>query len=243
MRRPVRMQVFAGLDAQGMAWQYNGAPPSTAPLAREATALAQRIVARARVHLIAADDVAVHWIQTPPTGVHSLKELRQIAASRCAHLFGGVPAGWWVAGDWSATRAFVCAALPMDRIGPLQRALTEAGAQASWHTAWGLLCRARAGRFPTEGWCAVRSAGRVVVWCCRQGHVIGLASLTIDAQADASKAQEVVEQLLRIEAMRDPALVSGPVHWVEQPVPAHVSPHSGAAMALALSPLVSEAGP
>lgn len=242
LKRTGRMRAVVGLDAHGMAWRRNDAL-DTAPRLGDISGLAKQVVPGARVDVIVANDVAVHWLQTPPAGVHSLPELRQIAGARCAHLFGGAPAGWWVAGDWSATRAFVCAGLPMERMGPLQRALTEAGTKANWHTAWGLQCRVRAGHWPANGWCAARGAGRLVVWYCLRGHVIGLGSLTIDPLADQATAQAAVAQHQRIECLRDPALAPGPVHWADPPVPMDPMAHSGAVLALALAPLLLEAWP
>ncbi|MDO9135989.1 hypothetical protein [Hydrogenophaga sp.] len=236
LRRPTHTQVVAGLDAQGMAWQCGNEPPSSAGQATEVSEFARQLVPKARVAVIVTEDVAVHWVQTPPTGVQSLKELRQIAAARCAHLFGGSPAGWWVAGDWRATRGFVCAGLPLERVGPLRRVLTEAGAQTSWHTTWGLLCSAQAGDFPADGWSAVRSAGRVVVWCCQRGQVVALDALNLGEQADATEANDAVARHLRIEAMRDPTLGVGPVHWTDLPAPANALPYMGASGALALAP-------
>ncbi|WP_332752231.1 hypothetical protein [Hydrogenophaga sp.] len=242
LKRTARMHAIVGLDAHGMAWLCNEAA-TTAPRQADITELAKHLVPGARVDVIVAVDVAVHWLQTPPAGVNSLPELRQIAATRCAHLFGGVPAGWWVAGDWSATQAFVCAGLPIERVGPLQHALAAAGTQTRWHTAWGLLCQARGGRLPADGWSAVSGAGGVVLWCCQRGRVIGLASLTVDTQADRATAQAAVAQHLRIECLRDPTLALGPVHWADLPMPADTMPHSGAALALALAPLLSKALP
>ena len=231
LRRSARQRLFVGLDAHGLAWQYEGEPPSSTTTANEADALAQQLVRKSRVDLVVADDVAVHWLQTPPAGVQSLTELRQVAASRCAHLFGGVPAGWWVAGDWSALQPFVCAGLPIDRVGPLQRTLSQASTVATWHTAWGLLCSTRAGTLPNEGWIATRSAGRVVVWRCERGRVIALSSLNVGAWAIDDEVNEAVGQLLRMEALRDHAPAPEPVHWVEGPAPTPLP--GGAALVLA----------
>lgn len=219
LRRSARQRLFVGLDAHGMAWQFEGAPPSSATTANEANALALQLRPMLRLDLVVANDVAVHWLQTPPAGVQSLTELRQVAASRCAHLFGGVPAGWWVAGDWSASQPFVCAGMPLDRVGPVQRALRQAGTVATWHTAWGLLCSRLAGTLPTDGWIATRSAGRVVVWRCQRGRVTALSCLNVGAWANNDEVNEAVGQLLRMEALRDTAVVPGPVHWVEWPAP------------------------
>lgn len=236
LQRPTPTQVVAGLDAQGMAWQCGDGPPAIADRSAEVSAFARQLAPKTRVAVIVTEDVAVHWVQMPPTGVQSLKELRRIAAARCAHLFGGSPAGWWVAGDWRATRGFVCAGLPLDRVGPLRRALSDAGAQTTWHTTWGLLCSAQAGGFPADGWSAVRSAGRVVVWCCHRGQVVALDVLNLGEQADATQASDAVAHHLRLEAMRDPTLVAGPVHWAELPKPAPALPSVGALSALALAP-------
>lgn len=237
LRRPARRRVIVGLDAQGMAWRFDGMSPSSVVDTTETAALAQQLVPRAHVDVIVANDVAVHWLQTPPAGVQSLKELRQIAAARCAHLFGGVPAAWWVAGDWSASRAFVCAGLPLDRVGPLQRALTDGGARTTWHTAWGLLCSARARTLPADGWSAMHHAGRMVVWCCRHGRVTALNAVHLGAKADEAEAEMALAQWQRIEALRDPELVPGPVHWARLPTG---ESHAGSA-ALALASWVTGA--
>jgi hypothetical protein len=237
LRRKARQRLFVGLDAHGMAWQFEGAPPSSATTANEAHAFAQQLTHKTRMDVVVANDVAVHWLQTPPAGVQSLTELRQIAASRCAHLFGGVPAGWWVAGDWSASQSFVCAGLPLDRVGPLHLALSQAGTVATWHTAWGLLCSRLAGTLPTEGWIAARSAGRVLVWRCQRGRVTALSSLNVGCWANDDEANEAVGQLLRMEALRDTVVVPGTVHWVEWPAP---TPLAGGS-ALALAPWVTGA--
>jgi hypothetical protein len=231
LRRSASRRLFVGLDAHGMAWQFEGAPPSSTTTANEADALAQQLVQKTRVNVVVADDVAVHWLQTPPAGVQSLTELRQIAASRCAHLFGGVPAGWWVAGDWSASQPFVCAGLPMDRVGPLQRTLSQANTVATWYTAWGLLCSTRAWTLPNVGWIAARSAGHVMVWRCQRSRVTALSFLNVGAWANDDAVNEAVGQLLRMEALRDPAPTAEPVHWVEWPAP--TPPPGGAALVLA----------
>lgn len=230
-RRRVRQRVCVGMAADGMAWQVDGSLPASTATANEVSALAQQLAPRARVDVIVADDIAVHWLQTPPAGVRSLSELRQVAAARCALLFGGQPAGWWVAGDWSATRAFVCAGLPLERVGPLQRTLAHAKAQTTWNTTVGLLLGSQAATCPADGWSAARCAGRVVAWHGREGLVTALSCLNVGAQANAAEARAAVAQWQRMEALRDPALAAGSVHWVELPPPAAVS--GGAALALA----------
>lgn len=243
LHRRARRRVFVGLDAHGMAWQFNGAPPSSVATTTEASALAQKLLPRTRVDVAVANDVAVHWLQTPPDGVRSLAELRQIAAARCAHLFGGLPERWWVAGDWNANRPFVCAGLPMDRVDPLQRALTQAGAAVHWHTVWGLLCSTQARSMPAEGWSAVRSGGRVVAWHCRRGRVTSLHAVNVGEQASDAQRDEAVAQLLRIEALRDPALASGPVHWAQLPASVQAQVSDGASITVALLPWLSGAVP
>ena len=76
----------------------------------------------------------------PAGSVASLPELQLVAAARCAHLYGESPHDWWMAADWSATRPFVCAALPRALTAPLQQALDAAGVSARWHTSWSVAC-------------------------------------------------------------------------------------------------------
>lgn len=203
-----------GLDSRDLAWPADGGACASAP---HAVALAQAVAllpSRARVDVVAGHDLAVHWLQTPPAAVASLQELQLVAAARCAHLYGGSPRDWWVAGDWSATRPFACAALPRAVTAPVQQALDASGARARWHTAW---CVARADRtaaFPSDGWSALRTPQRVLLWHCRDGRVDCLASDHVGTDTTGPVAAERAQRLARLEALRDPSLPSGTLHWV-----------------------------
>ena len=205
-----------GLDAQHLAWL---APdmfgPARATTARH-DAVAQAVqgaTAGTRVDVVAASDLAVHWLQTPPSSVASFDELQLVAGARCAHLFGGSPRDWCVTGDWSASRSFVCAALPRSVMLALQEKLASLGMSTRWHTAWGLLCKLRSGLFPSEGWCAMRSPRRVALWHCRTGQVNCLTTLAVDEHARWPAVARRALGQLQIEGARDHFL-PGPLHWL-----------------------------
>lgn len=205
-----------GLDARELAWRPTSEAAGAvrrATHAEASQALAQ-LPPGSGVDVIAGNDVAVHWLQMPPASVASLDELRLVAAARCAHLYGGAPRDWWVAADWNATVPFVCAALPYSTVNPLQQKLAAAGVAARWHTAWGVACGCDANTFPADGWSALRSPHRVLLWHCREGRVDclnmqGVAPGTTDEDANAQALRQI-----RIEGMRDASLVSETLHWV-----------------------------
>jgi hypothetical protein len=207
-----------GLDARELAW----------PAAGDASAHAHRAAAHAEalpqalaqltpgcgVDVIAGNDVAVHWLQTPPSSVTSLDELRLVAAARCAHLYGGTPKDWWVAADWNATVPFVCAALPHSVATPLREKFTAEGIDARWHTAWGVACGSKANTFPPNGWSALRSPARVLLWHCRGGRVDCLGTQSVSPAVTDEDAHAQALGQIRIEAMRDASLRDEPLHWI-----------------------------
>jgi hypothetical protein len=206
-----------GLDARELAWRPANDAAGATRRAAHTEALPQalaQLAAGTSVDVIAGNDVAVHWVQAPPSSVASLDELRLVAAARCAHLYGGGPRDWWVAADWNATVPFVCAALPYSTVSSLQQKLTTAGVVARWHTAWGVACGSDANTFAAEGWSALRSPNRVLLWHCREGRVNclsmqGVAPDTTDEDANAQALRQI-----RIERMRDASLMSEALRWV-----------------------------
>lgn len=206
-----------GLDARQLAWLRH--PPSgqggvvfgahdNIPQALAGVA------AETQVDLIAANDIALHWLQAPPSRVASFQELQLVAGARCAHLYGGAPQDWWVTGDWSASRTFVCAALPQSVVRPLQEQLAARKLQVSWHTAWSLICRVKAAAFPSDGWSALRSPRRLVLWHCSAGQVDCLSTLAVDEKsADAQVAGQALQQM-QVESSRGDDFLPGPLHWL-----------------------------
>ena len=99
-RAPKRLTV--SLDAHGIALHDGGGDAldhATKARTHDTAALLSTLPSRTWVDVIVANDVAVHWLQNPPPGVRSLNELRDVAGARCAHLFGGAPSHWHLAGD------------------------------------------------------------------------------------------------------------------------------------------------
>lgn len=212
-----RARVAWGLDARELAWRPAGDAVAAALRAAHAVALPQalaQITPGTRVDVIAGADIAVHWLQTPPASVASLDELRLVAAARCAHLHGGAPTDWWVAADWNASAPFVCAAVPYSLVTPLQQKFTTAGVAPCWHTAWGVTCGSKVNSFPAEGWSALRSPSRVLLWHCRDGRVTCMSTHSVAPGTGDEEAKAQALRHIRIEGLRDSSLASEPLHWV-----------------------------
>jgi hypothetical protein len=166
-----------------------------------------------RVAVTAALDVAVHWVQAPPRELRSLAELRQVAGVRCAHLHGGAPQDWWVAGDWDVGRPCVCAGLPLELAAPVRDALAAVKVKVQWQTAWTLLCREHAQDFPDHGWSAWRNGSRLVLWHCSAGRVDCLRTIALAPDAADEVAHRLVAQQQALERLRDPSLAADSAHW------------------------------
>lgn len=206
-----------GLDARQLAWRPAGDAAGAAARAAHAEALPlalAQLPPGAGVDVIVGNDLAVHWLQMPPSSVASLDELRLVAAARCAHLHGGSPRDWWVAAEWDATAPFVCAALPYSAVTPLQQKLAAASVAARWHTAWGVACGLEANTFPADGWSALRSPTRVLLWHCREGRVDCMSMQSVSPDMTDDDANDQALRQIRIESMRDASLAGEPLHWV-----------------------------
>ena len=213
-----RPPLVLGLSAQRLAWASSvpqARSPSIVTAAHgDVTQAFGNALRGSHVDVVAGNDIALHWLQTPPSSVSSFDELQLVASARCAHLYGGTPQDWWVTGDWSVSHPFVCAALPRSVVASLQEQLRKLGLGARWHTAWGLVCSLSAGAFPSEGWSAMRSPDRVMLWHCRAGRVNRLATLAVDQHAVWPAPARLALQHMQVEASRGGALLSGPLHWL-----------------------------
>lgn len=171
--------------------------------------------AGATVEIIAANDLAVHWVQTPPAALASLKELRQISQARCAHLYGGSSEDWRVAGDWHSRHPFVCAALPMPVVTALEREFAQHKLLPRWHTAWGLASAGLARLFPASGWSAMRTSEHMVLWHCRDSRVDCLASLATASSDGPAQMAAKAKQRIQIENSRAEIATDDAVHWLD----------------------------
>lgn len=166
------------------------------------------------IDVIAGCDVAQHWVQIPPASVASFAELRLVAQTRCAYLHGGTPAEWIVAADWHASRPFVCMGLPQDLVRPLGETLTKYRLVPRWHSAWSVLSCAAARAFPSEGWSAVRTPARVMLWHCSGAHVDCMASWAVSLQEPTAIAASRALQQVALEASRT-GMDGRPLHWMD----------------------------
>lgn len=231
-----RARAAWGVDARSVAWLGADGRAFEEAGREEGAPRAAAAVPRGRaVDVIASGELAVHWLQHPPEGARTLAELRLAAAARCAHLFGGTAASWWVAGDWETRRPFVCGAVPLSVAEPLRRVAQQQGLQLHWHTAWSVLACARARTIPDHGWSAWRSPSRVLLWHCTQGEVDAITSLVVAAAATRAEIEGQLDMHMRLESARG-AAAEAAVHWVE------AAPAGGteALAALRLAPLLED---
>jgi hypothetical protein len=221
-----------GVDGQHLAWMVRDASNGqwTADglahsgrlhaAARSAAAQLRRHQPRLRtIDVVVGADLARHWVQTPPASVASLAELQQIAQARRAHLFGNTfgdaAQTWWIAGDWDARRPFVCAAMPAALCADVQAALANAGLTPRWQTLWGLLAQSPPQALPADGWCALRSTSRMLVWHCAGGQVRALLTLPTHLLEDPGEAAARAWQSVVAECTGAALPASGPLHWLD----------------------------
>lgn len=205
-----------GLDAQCWALADAAAPADSPRTTGRHGDFPARPHQRARgpMNIIAANDLAPHWVQAVPRSVHSLAELHQVAGTRCAHLFGGQPDDWWVTGDWSTRRPFVCTAVPRAIAVSLRACAAEWGTHARWHTVWGLVCSLKASLFPNDGWSALRGATNVLLWHCNGGFVDCLATIAVAPRLPPAEGAESAWARIRVEQSRAD-LPGARLHWMD----------------------------
>lgn len=199
-----------GLSARGSCWRLPGDEAREGDIQQLGQAM-KSWPRGTRAAVIAAHDVAVHWMQSPPAAVQSMRELKLVAGARCAQLYGGSGTAWWVAGDWDAEHPFPCAALPRAQVRAVEEVAIAAGVSLGWHSLWSRVCTRDAASIPAAGWSALRTRERVVLWHCTTGRVDAITTL---AAASADEAQRAVAQQVQIELLQDAALRPGAVHWV-----------------------------
>lgn len=219
LERRRRLRPVWGADAQGLAWHAR-AGASAVETAEHGAGANQALAAAhgaRQIHVIASNALAVHWLQQPPAATRTLAELKLVAAARCAHLYGGMPADWWIAGDWTTRRPFVCSALPRALAEPLQQACEAQGARLRWHSAWSVMCSARSRSFPDYGWSAMRSPQRVLLWHCTGGHVDAITSVATTPEACRAEVRAALEVQIKLESASAMAASPPQVHWADTP--------------------------
>lgn len=189
--------LVVGVDRQQAVWLPAAADaPVACSHAQLGAALSD--LRSTQIDLVAAPDLAVHWMQHAPRALAHLTELQQVAQVRCAHLFGGQPPDWRITGDWRLDRPFPCAALPEATAQGIMQSLNAIGAQVRWHTTWSLLCAQVPQLFPGEGWSAVHTPLHLQVWQCHSGHVHQVDTLPLSPQDDMKDAIARADAYLRL---------------------------------------------
>jgi hypothetical protein len=167
------------------------------------------------IDVIAASDLTLHWVQTPPVSLASFAELKLVAQARCVHLHGGTPSDWRIAADWRADRPFVCAALPDAVCTHIEQLLLPHKLVPLWHSAWSVLSAGLSKALPADGWSAVRSPARVVLWHCRKAQVDCMASWGVDPQQSGGDAARTAIQQKQLEIARAGHVDDDTLHWLD----------------------------
>jgi hypothetical protein len=211
-RKRARRTVW-GADAQGITWHGPAGEVALAAHGEEAQRALGTVAVAGSIDVVAGSDLAVHWVQQPPAAARSLQELRLAAAARCAHLFGGTAADWWVAGDWTMQRAFVCSGLPRAVTQPMQQAAAARNLRLRWHSAWSVHTAARAASLPNDGWSALRTPRRVLLWHCSAGRVDAMTGFVTSADASGAEVQAQAAMHVQLETLVGCAGDADTVHW------------------------------
>lgn len=183
------------------------------------------------IRWILAPSLMHHWLQIPPLHTASLAELHAVALARATQLFGPgtiLPsddeAGWTVAGEWHATRPFLCAAIATRLHQALQLELGRAPALFSPL----MLTMSRYQRqFPRQGWLAVALAQELHVMHFEGGRARRLRSVRVAPEATPSQ----VESLALMEWQREKLRAQSSdmsLHWLHLTL----SPNSPSSAAL-----------
>ncbi len=210
------------LDAQGQAQRWtlsDGALVPGAWTARLAQALETAGVPgrrAGRVQVVVANDLAQHWLCTPPVGTASLGELQAFAAARRAQIHGDAPQDWQVSADWRADRTFLCAGVPVVLVDALKGLLARAGRLeivTELVHAWAPHGPARQGR-PT-GWLCLDSASGAALVSLSAGRPRALRTWRLPAQIDKADRASMISSEARREALRLGEAPPSQVRWLD----------------------------
>ncbi|KQV94754.1 hypothetical protein [Rhizobacter sp. Root1221] len=224
-----REATVVGVGLSGVAWQRGDAPVVhlDAPVVGvAATLLARpkdflealcsqlqetlRAIGRPPKRVMLADAFARYWLMSPPAAVVSLGELQHTAAARCSQLFGGSPAEWHVAGDWHATRPFLCTAVPRWTIDMVQQAF---GRDPRIDPLLSAVMSALAPSLPSDGWFCLGTPHYAMMASTKAGHIASLRVMPLGAAASAAERLSTIGVELEREAMRHQTPLSDGAVW------------------------------
>lgn len=210
------------LDARGQEqrWDLSGAPGAPGALAG---ALAEVLTAVdvserrvRRVQVVVANDLAQHWLCTPPVGTASLAELQAFASVRRAQIHGDAPQDWRVTADWQVGGAFLCTGVPGVVVDALKSTFAKAGRleiTTELAHAWtprGPACQNR----PT-GWLCLDSTSGVALVSLAAGRPRALRTWRLPVQADKAARASMIAAEARREALRVGEAVPSQVRWLD----------------------------
>lgn len=164
---------------------------------------------RSPKRVMVADGMARYWMMQAPRGVASLAELRASAEARCAQLLGPGP-GWQVAGDWDATRPFLCAAIP----GWIHEGARRAfGPGVEIRLALPTALRLARPLVSNDAWVCLTMPGSTSVLSIAKGRLNSVRSVRTQAGLSRDEQLRLAAIELRRERLRTGASGDGTVGW------------------------------
>lgn len=220
------LPLVLGVSGQGVAWlepeaasptwqTWNWPEDTDGPMALKDWVMNQSPTlsgGRQSVQVCLAPSLAQHWVQSVPAQTASLSELHAVAAARAQQLWGPVPGGWMVTGDWQPEGSFLCTAVPA-AWEPVWAAVRERWGAIALHTPLLLAQQQGQTQWPQTGWLAVAVAQRLYVQRRVAGRMASLRSVrwpeastleTLQAQA----VQEGRREMLRADSGQED------LHWL-----------------------------
>lgn len=167
---------------------------------------------------IAAPSLLRHWLQKPPEQIQSLRELHAVTLARATQLFGtpnmtgaSRSASWKIAGDWHASQAYLCSALP----DSWQTALQNHAFEGS-HCICSPLQLAMATfkpSLPQQGWVALMAADALNLMYFELGRLSYFRSIQLPKQQTAEELQALVIAEWRRDMLRT-QFKADHLHWL-----------------------------
>lgn len=221
---------LVGISAHGAAWlsQDQGQPHqwhqmiwerSQTPIhSVQALATQLRQTSTTPIAWIVAPSLLRHWLQKPPAQIQSLRELHAVTLARATQLFG-VPhiadgshaVSWTISGEWHASQAFVCAALPEAWQTALQS--NASGGRHSVYSPLQLAMSKFKPSLPKQGWVALIAVDTLNLMYLDAGQLSYLRCVQLSKQLTSEQLQELVLAEWRRDMLRTPYKADH-LHWL-----------------------------
>lgn len=224
--------VFVTLSRTSAEWrigdsdvQTRGWTDTCRHLAELATTIREQAVSThvGALRVATGSSLSRHWLQTPPDGIRSLRELKALVHARADQLFGADP-GWRVAGDWATKRSFVCAALPAAVEEWAIGLATAMGIPLQLATPFSSWLNAESRSIPSDGWCVALEADVAHMLHVKAGSPVYLRTVNLQPSQKPADLQATLDAELRRSAALGGGLPTEPAVQVRVASPTESRP-------------------